>query len=174
MRPSRILGLLGALATACVQGTGASAPTAIVSGAVNTTIPVDVFGFPTDSAVVFIISPLDANPSLPFLLSEVDMEGTSLRTGTFTDANSLYATTEFSQEAALPDGGVPAQWNESFLAADPSSQTGAFSLTISSVGSTARADGGFGQWADSHGRLSATLPALTGDATGTVTVNITF
>jgi hypothetical protein len=107
---------------------------------------------------------------IPAFSSTVVISGTSLQTGTFTNANSLYAHCQVQATSVQADG----LWTQHFASTSPSSEVGTFSLSISSVGSITATDAG-PQWRGSHGQLSATLPAspYTPDA-GAVTVNVTF
>jgi hypothetical protein len=174
--------LLAALAVAC----GGGAPSAKLSGAVNAAVAISTFGTPTVSDVMFVISPPGSGtipisggmPSVdggmgvfPSYFSVVIIPGTSLQTGTFTNANASYAISEVQASAFQADG----LWIQYFSDLDPSSQLGTFSLSISSVGSITTTDAGAPQWTDSHGTLSATLPASTySPDAGTVTVDVIF
>lgn len=106
----------------------------------------------------------------PSFFFAVEIPGTSLQTGAITHANGRYAHGLVQATSEQADG----QWMLHFSAQDPSAEKGTFTLTISSVGSIAAIDAGT-RCSDSHGKLSATLPAsmYTPDA-GIVRVEVSF
>jgi hypothetical protein len=73
---------------------------------------------------------------IPAFSSTVVISGTSLQTGTFTNANSLYAHCQVQATSVQADG----LWTQHFASTSPSSEVGTFSLSISSVGSITATD----------------------------------
>jgi hypothetical protein len=159
-----------ALATGCGSGSTDNPTTGIAtfSGAATGTLKVSVLGAytPPSSDVIFII---DSSPSsYPNLNFTAKLPGTALVTGTFTAAaaNVTDAITDYFASS----GGEPA-WQQLYLA-QPPTETGAFSLVLTSLGGTTGDDTGT-DWPNTHGSLSAALPALS-LATGDVNVSIAF
>jgi hypothetical protein len=115
--------------------------------------------------------------------SLLEFSGASLQAGTLTSANT---SEEFSSLVTFgtdpADAGAYGSWWQGFSASSPSTQPGAFSLTISSLGPSIVYDAGVPDcggvvtnWKAPHGQFSATMPAVPGYAgTGTVTVDVSF
>ncbi len=185
---------VGLLAVACSsESVIAITPTALFTGAVNTTLTVGVAAggypggtFPTDGGSIVVDPTLGISISAPssggsFPLgftfwAFVTPPGTTLQPGTFTDQNAMYATTFFS-DFTTPDAG--SSWSQFFQSQRPP-EIGSFSLTITSAGPVSNPDGGTlgpgdpREWATPHGYYSATMTPTTEPDAGSVMVNVTF
>jgi hypothetical protein len=139
--------------------------TATFTGAATGTLSVSVQGGyeSPGTTVAFVI---DSKPlTYPNLAIAVSIPGTALQTGTYTTANVTEAVSIYT----TGETGGPS-WEQAF---DQNHNTGTFSLTISSLGSTT-GDGTVTDWPSTHGSFTAALEPLLGGASGVLNVSIPF
>jgi hypothetical protein len=151
------------------MSTGTATFRGAVTGTVNIT---DIEGDTTASSAYVNFSMLGVS-SYPTFGFKARFPVTSLQSGTtFNATNTTQATSLYELQSS-------ASWAQVFLATSPATNSGTFSLTLSSVGSPTSAGSGASEitaWYYTHGTFTATMegqPAGIG-ATGEVDVSITF
>jgi hypothetical protein len=179
-RATRFLGLAaGLLAAACGStSSGGGTPgarstgVATITGAATGTVNITVIDGNTTGSETYVTFELLGVASYPTFGFTAKFPVTSLQAGTFDASNTTQATSLYQLQSS-------ATWGQVFLATSPATNSGTFSLTLSSVGSPTSEGSGAQEitdWYYSHGTYTGTLegqPAGIG-ATGEVDVSITF
>jgi hypothetical protein len=126
----------------------------------------------TDASQGYVLFELLGVASYPTFTFTARFPVTSLAATTYDSTNTTQATSLYELQSS-------ATWAQVFLATSPATNTGTFSLTLSSVGSPTTAGTGANEvtaWDYTHGTLTAKMegqPAGIG-ATGEVDVSVTF